>query len=158
MVLSCKSVKFDLDVYSPIAILTVYSNPSLPWYDPQAKSSNAVDDSLPGISPKDVVNAESLFYTGNGVIHFSLGLLDNYLILNDVQYGSSTNGKVIVGFDRLFDYKYEGAYHFRYNEESGGYDPVKTVYDCTNKTISYLPLSANESYVGTAYYVENVHV
>lgn len=111
-----------------------------------------------GISPKDVVNAESLFYTGNGVIHFSLGLLDNYLILNDVQYGSSTNGKVIVGFDRLFDYKYEGAYHFRYNEESGGYDPVKTVYDCTNKTISYLPLSANESYVGTAYYVENVHV
>ncbi len=48
MVLSCKSVKFDLDVYSPIAILTVYSNPSLPWYDPQAKSSNAVDDSLPG--------------------------------------------------------------------------------------------------------------
>ena len=47
-VFSCKSIQFDMNTYSPIAVLTVYSNPSLPWYDPQAVSSNAVDDSLPG--------------------------------------------------------------------------------------------------------------
>ena len=47
-VFSCKSVQFDMNTYSPIAVVTVFGNPALPWYDPQAKGSNAADDSLPG--------------------------------------------------------------------------------------------------------------
>ena len=60
---SCKSVKFDKDIYSPIAVLTVYSNPSLPWYDPQAKGSNAVDDSLPGTLMKKANQENPELYT-----------------------------------------------------------------------------------------------
>lgn len=60
---SCKSIKFDKDIYSPVAVLTVYSNPSLPWYDPQAKSSNAVDDSLPGSLLKKANQENPELYT-----------------------------------------------------------------------------------------------
>lgn len=62
-VFSCKSIQFDLNVCSPIAVLTVYSNPSLPWYDPQAVSSNAVDDSLPGTLLKKANQENPELYT-----------------------------------------------------------------------------------------------
>lgn len=44
---SCKSVQFKVNESSPIAVLTVFSNPTLPWYDPQAKSKSEPDDSVP---------------------------------------------------------------------------------------------------------------
>ena len=72
---SCKSIKFDKDIYSPVAVLTVYSNPSLPWYDPQAKSSNAVDDSLPGSLLKKANQENPELYTVQDRIDSACGTL-----------------------------------------------------------------------------------
>ncbi|MBP5451864.1 MAG: hypothetical protein J6Y16_06475, partial [Treponema sp.] len=44
---SCKSVQFNMNESSPLAVVTVFSNPTLPWYDPQAKSKSVPDDSVP---------------------------------------------------------------------------------------------------------------
>lgn len=44
---SCRSVQFNMNEASPLAVVTVFSNPTLPWYDPLAKSKSVPDDSVP---------------------------------------------------------------------------------------------------------------
>lgn len=45
---SCKSIPADLKSYNPVVIMTVYSNPSVPWYDEQTKSETVNDGILSG--------------------------------------------------------------------------------------------------------------
>ena len=42
---SCKSVPLDLKTYSPAAVISVYSNPSVPWYN-ERTNSETVDDGI----------------------------------------------------------------------------------------------------------------
>ncbi|MBQ9623293.1 MAG: hypothetical protein IJP90_10170 [Treponema sp.] len=45
---SCGSVPTDLKSYSPVAIVTVYSNPSVPWYDEKSGGESVEDGILSG--------------------------------------------------------------------------------------------------------------
>ena len=45
---SCGSVPADLKEYSPVAIMTVYSNPSVPWYDEKTGAESVEDGILSG--------------------------------------------------------------------------------------------------------------
>ena len=45
MLYSCKSVPSDLASYNPVAIITVYSNTSVPWYS-ESSGSETVDDGV----------------------------------------------------------------------------------------------------------------
>ena len=45
---SCKSIPADLKSYSPVAIMTVYSNPSVPWYNEKTNSETVDDGVLSG--------------------------------------------------------------------------------------------------------------
>ena len=42
---ACKSVPADLSAYTPIAIMTVYGNPSVPWYN-ESTNTETVDDGI----------------------------------------------------------------------------------------------------------------
>lgn len=104
-----------------------------------------------GISPTNQTNTDSLLHGGTGGMYFSLGLLDNHIALNGTQYGSNYH-KVIVGFDNMFDFKYEDAYHFKY--DGTNYNPVKTWYSYNSATGECTPEQSSASYTCTAYYVD----
>ena len=87
-----------------------------------------------GISNSNQINDESVMSSSNGCTHFSIGFLDNHIKIGGTTYGrdiGSTNKKVVVGFKKLFDYKYEGLYHFHYDEESNSYKSVVSTYNST---------------------------
>ena len=100
-----------------------------------------------GISPKSFINSDSLIYGGTGNMYFSLGLLDNYMMLNGVRYGSKINNKVVASFDRMFDYKCEDLYHFKY--VNGEYKAVAVTYDYNEQSTHQKDFASG--YVCTAY-------
>ncbi|MBR4373536.1 MAG: hypothetical protein IKP49_04165 [Treponema sp.] len=55
---SCKSVPKDLRSYSPVAIITVYSNPSVPWYD-ERTGKESVDDGILSGAVNRLINKEN---------------------------------------------------------------------------------------------------
>lgn len=46
---ACKSTGVDLSRYNPVAIMTVYSNPSVPWYEERSNAVSAAQQSDDGI-------------------------------------------------------------------------------------------------------------
>lgn len=82
-----------------------------------------------GFTNSDQMVGESLMTSRVGCTHFSIGFLDKYIKINGITYGSTINNKVVVGFKKLFDYKYEGLYHFHYNASSNSYKSVISTYN-----------------------------
>lgn len=87
-----------------------------------------------GFTSSDQIVGESLMTSRVGCTHFSTGFLDGYIRINEVTYGRYINNKVVVGFKNLFDYKYEGLYHFHYDEESNSYKSVISTYNSSTGT------------------------
>ena len=105
-----------------------------------------------GFSTADQMNGESLFYGRHGCTHFPLGFLDNHLKIGSTTYGrtiNSSNNKVVVGFNRLFDHTREGLYHFKYinnnyvsvvteyNASTGNYYDTPHPVSCTAYVMNY---------------------
>ena len=85
-----------------------------------------------GFSNSDQMIGESLMTSSSGCTHVSIGFLDNHIKIGSTIYGSAigtTNKKVVVGFKYLFDFKYEGLYHFHYYAASHSYKSVIATYN-----------------------------
>lgn len=108
-----------------------------------------------GFSNMHQTNGDSLLYSVHGCYHFPLGFLDNHLRIGNVTYGrtiKSSNNKVVVGFKKMFDYKYEDLYHFKYdytlhnyisvtteyNANTGNYDVTQRLVTCTAYIMNYI--------------------
>lgn len=105
-----------------------------------------------GISQYNPVYIDALYHhTGQGIAYYSLGILDNYIALDGVAYGSTTNGKIIVGFENMLDFNYEDAYHFKYYAEDHMYKPVNKII---NTNYSYDITVRSNNYTCIAYTVD----
>lgn len=106
------------------AILREYLLSKVPTYS----SWDDIYLSSLGISNSDQINDESVMSSSSGCTHFSIGFLDGHIKIGGITYGRDT-GTVIVGFKKLFDYKYEGLYHFHYDASSNSYKSVISTYN-----------------------------
>lgn len=91
-----------------------------------------------GISPCNQTNGDFMKLTGStrgSTTMLPLDVLDGHIKIDNIIYGSKfTNTSehrkaIVLSFKDMFDYKYEGLYHFRYYENSHSYQSVISTYN-----------------------------
>lgn len=91
-----------------------------------------------GISPVHWTTADSFLDDTVTGVALPLGVLDNYIKINDIHYGSTTNNKIVVGLKNVYDYKFEDLYHFVYNSSTNKYEMSTSNIECTVYIMTYI--------------------